>query len=264
MIFFYYLIIITLGLLAGSFLNCIIYRLENNQGFLKGRSYCPKCKKEISWFDLIPVISFIILKGKCRNCQDKISLHYPLVEIITAGLFLFIYYYFSPQVSSLLNVTETIYVLIVFFVFLLIFIYDLKHFIIPDSTIIFISVVILIWFIIGFFNNIFSLTDILLYVFSGIGASLFFLFFYLVSKGTWMGFGDVKFAIVLGLFLGFPKIIIALFLAFLLGALIGLIAIALKKKGLKSEIPFAPFLIIGTFISFFWGQSLLTWYLSFL
>ncbi len=260
---FPYLLIFVFGLFAGSFLNCVIYRIEVGESFLKGRSYCPECRKEIAWFDLIPVISFLVLKGKCRHCRQKISFSYPLIELATAGVFFLVFHYARPDVISLLDVVEITYILIISFIFLLIFIYDLKHFLIPNGAVISALTVSSAWLFFGFLNNIYSSQEILFYFFSGVGASAFFLSFYLISKGKWMGFGDVKLAFVLGLFLGFPEIVIALFLAFITGAVIGLTAIVFKRKGLKSEIPFAPFLIIGTFISFFWGESLLTYYLSF-
>jgi len=236
------------GLAVGSFLNCVIYRLEQKKSFLKGRSYCPSCKHVLAWNDLIPIISFFILRGKCRYCGKKISWQYPAVEIATALLFLLI---FNFQ-FSIFNIC------FLFFVscfLIIIFVYDLKHYIIPDS-------VIYPAIIITFLYNLILNPSFLVQnsILAGIGASLFFLLIYLISRGKWLGFGDVKLALFMGLFLGFPAIISALFFSFLIGAIIGIILILLKRKGLKSEVPFGPFLIIGTYIALFWGERIINWY----
>src|SRR3989344_4664509 len=190
-----YFFIFLIGLCVGSFLNCVIYRLAlPNFSFWKNlgglnRSYCPHCKYNLAWLDLIPVFSFLFLKGKCRYCKKKISLQYPIVEILTGLVFLLIFFIMQ----------------------------DIEQ---PDN----------------FIN---------------------FLFLFLISKGKWIGFGDVKLAILLGFLLGFPNILSGLFLSFFFGAIIGLILMFLNKKGLESEIPFAPFLIIGTFVAMFFGDQII-------
>ncbi|TSC54172.1 MAG: leader peptidase (prepilin peptidase) / N-methyltransferase, partial [Parcubacteria group bacterium LiPW_30] len=138
---------------------------------------------------------------------------------------------------------------------IIIFVYDLKHYIIPDKVLFpAIGIVFLEQLIFSFrfldFNPLWA----------GLGAGAFFLFFFLVSGGRWMGFGDVKLAFFMGLFLGFPNIVVALFLAFFLGAIIGVGLIIFGSKNLKSEVPFGPFLITGTFIALFWGQEIIQWY----
>jgi prepilin signal peptidase PulO-like enzyme (type II secretory pathway) len=248
---------------VGSFLNCIIYRLEKNESFLKGRSYCPHCKHILSWQDLIPILSFLILKGKCRYCHQKISLQYPLVELSTAILFVLI---FNTAAFNL----RTIYSLIICCFLIVIFVYDLKHYLIPDKVIypaigiaflyqFFRSLEFENWNLFGIWNLEFGILKPLLSAFL---ASTFFLAIVLLSKGKWMGGGDIKVAFFMGLFLGFPKILVALFFAYLIGAIIGIGLILAKKKTLKSEVPFGPFLIVGTFISLFWGNILIDWYWS--
>jgi len=257
-----YVFIFIFGLFAGSFLNCAIYRLEVGQSPLKGRSYCPKCKKEIAWFDLLPVASFFLLKGKCRNCSSKISWQYPLVELAAAATCLLTFYY-SAGVGSLAGAVETAYALSISLIFLLIFVYDLKHFIIPDGAVLLAAILSLAWLLFAFLGDIYILGEIAGYFLSGIGASAFFLFFFLISRGKWMGFGDIKLALVIGLFLGFPGTITALFLAFLAGAIFGIIMIILGRKSIKSEVPFAPFLVAGSLAALFWGEILLTHYFLF-
>ena len=259
MMTYIYITIFILGTLIGSFLNCLIYRLENKKSFVFGRSICPKCKHKIAWYDLIPIFSFIFLKARCRYCKKIISWQYPIVELTTGLLFLSIINY---QLSIKIDLSFIIYHLaFLFFVFssmLAIFIYDLKHFIIPDKIIYPLTAITLFYSIISYQLSVIS------YILAGIGACLFFLAIYSISKGKWLGFGDVKLVLFLGIFLGWPNIILSLFLSFIIGAIIGVGLIAFKGKGLKSQVPFAPFLLIGTFIAFFWGNEIISWYLGLL
>ncbi|MEI7424796.1 MAG: prepilin peptidase [Candidatus Staskawiczbacteria bacterium] len=245
------------GLCIGSFLNCLIYRLEEEKT-LEGRSFCPHCKHTLSWKDLFPVFSFVFLLGKCRYCKKSISWQYPLVEIATALLFLAIFVANSQYTIN--NAINIIYLFYIFSVLIVIFVYDLKHYLIPDKVL---FPAILVTFISIFLPtcNIQHVVFSFLAVLVGSG---FFLLIFLLSKGQAMGFGDVKLAILMGLLLGFPNILVALFLAFFFGAIIGLILLFLRKKGLKSEIPFGPFLIAGTFIAIFFGNQIIQWYLNFL
>ncbi len=248
--FFVFLI----GLITGSFLNCIIYRIGVNEK-PKGRSYCPKCKHQLSHKDLVPVFSYIFLLGKCRYCNEKISIEYPLVELLTGALFLFTF--LSVGIS-----VELIYLFLVLFFLILIFVYDLKHYIIPDfATFSLIGISFLYLTSFSFLENDFS---ILLHGFlSALSAFLFFFALYYFTKGKGMGFGDVKFVIFMGLFLSFPKILPGLFISFLLGAILGVALIVLGKKRMKSQLPFGPFLIVGTLIAYFYGGKIVELYLSY-
>ena len=233
------LIIFLFGLIVGSFLNCVIYRLEKKESFLKGRSYCPNCKHQLQWLDLIPVASFLILKRKCHYCRKKISWHYPLVELATGLLFAFCYLSHLPWI---------IFALIPFLI--IIFVYDLKYCLIPDKVI-YPAIVI---------AAVFNFTNWP----SALIAAGFFLALVLVSRGKWMGIGDIKLAFLMGLVLGFPEILLALFSAFMTGAIMGVVLVFLGRKTLKSEVPFGPFLVGGIFIALFWGEKLINWYLNFL
>ncbi|MDO8663699.1 MAG: prepilin peptidase [Candidatus Wildermuthbacteria bacterium] len=266
-----YFFIFFFGLAVGSFLNCVIYRLEEGKSFLKGRSYCPHCKHNLSWQDLVPVLSFLILRGKCRYCRGKISVQYPLVEIATGLLFVSAFW-ISPQPLSRGWATQPIgnglwsdfglWILISSFL-IIIFVYDLKHYIIPDRVIYPAILVSGIWYpVSGIFFDSYTEYDILNTIYSAVGAALFFLIIVLVSRGKWMGVGDIKLAFLMGLILGWPNILVALFLAFSIGAIVGISLIILKKKGLKSEVPFGPFLVAGTFLALFWGGDIVSWYLG--
>lgn len=239
------------GLAIGSFLNAVIYRLEIGESVAKGRSKCPKCGHVLSWYELVPLVSFAIQRGRCRECKEKISWQYPIVEFLTGLLFLFTFY----KGRSFVNL-EFWYVLAVFSFLVLIFVFDFKHYIIPNVAV---YSIIAISF---FYNLIFNPSDIFFNILAALIASGFFLFLYLISSGKWIGMGDVKYGVFMGLFLGWPNILAGLFVSYIVGAVVGIIMMALKKKGLKSEIPFGPFLIIGTIAAFFWGSEIIKWYLS--
>ncbi|MDD5606320.1 MAG: prepilin peptidase [Candidatus Pacebacteria bacterium] len=253
MLILYFLIFI-FGLIMGSFLNCVIFRLENKKGFIKGKSFCPHCLHSLSWKDLIPLLSFFLLKRKCRYCQKEISWQYPLVELSTASMFVWIFYFWQNQELLLSNL---IFLLIIFSFLILIFIYDLKHMIIPDTLII---IPLLITFIYFLGKNI----NLLNHFLAGLFSLLFFLLIVIISLGKGMGLGDVKLVFFLGFLLGYPNIIVALFLSFLIGAIIGIGLILNKKKQMKSEVPFGPFLVIGTLIAYFWGTYLFNLYVGLL
>jgi leader peptidase (prepilin peptidase)/N-methyltransferase len=266
------------GLIIGSFLNVVICRLKTKEEIFLSRSRCPHCQKNLKWFDLIPILSFLSTFGKCRYCGKKISWQYPLVEIITGGLFILI---FNFQFSifneiTIFNFQTLNFSLLLFIVcsLIIIFVYDLKHYIIPDKIVFPAIIAAFFYKLFEMFGNWnlrfiwdlgFGIWDfqILLYaIFSAIVASSFFFAIILISKGEWMGFGDVKLAFLMGLILGWPDILFALFLAFVLGAAIGLILIGLKIKSIKSQIPFGPFLAAATIIMTLWGEIIKRIYFS--
>ncbi len=230
----------------GSFLNCLVYRLEVGEGFINSRSYCPHCKHKLGFWDLIPVLSFIGLKGCCRYCKNKISLQYPLVELATGTIFFLIAVYQLSVVS---------YIITPFLI--VIFIYDLKHYIIPDRVIFPAIGIALVYDFLNFY--ILKKPDFLI---PALGAAGFFLTIVLLSRGKWMGVGDIKLAFLMGLLLGWPSILPALFFAFLSGSVLGLGLIIAGAKTMKSQIPFGPFLVAGTILSMFFGPALYGWYLN--
>jgi len=262
---FEFIIIFIFGLVIGSFLNCVVYRLNEGISFSSGRSFCPNCKHTLAWYDLVPVFSFLFLRGKCRYCGQKISWQYPIVEISTGLIFLLVSITtFDPQLSILNSLFPMVCLLAVSSLLIIIFIFDLKWYIIPDKVLFIAAGITAVFHLYNFFLGLYSKDQALGFLFSATGACAFFLAIFLLTRGRAMGFGDVKLAFFMGLFLGWPKIIVALFLAFLIGAIIGLILIALKKKGLRSEIPFGPFLITGLFIALAWGDKLFSSYLNLL
>ena len=238
------LLFIILGLVIGSFLAAYSYRLPKDISIAEGRSFCPNCKKQIEWYDNIPLISFLLLMGKCRQCHSPISYRYFLIELSTALGFLAI----SKTSGDLINL---IFMLIMFSILVLIFVIDFENQIIPDNLV---FAGILLTFVKLLLVDNRSLFEALL---SGFLASSFLFAIHLITKGKGMGLGDVKFAILGGLLMG-PKLsFIWLFLSFLTGALVGIILIIGKAAKFKDKIAFGPFLIIGLVATYIWGRNLL-------
>ncbi len=259
------IIFFILGLAIGSFLNVAVYRLKTAENIVWERSHCPHCKKIIRWYDNIPLLSFILLKFRCRYCKQKISFQYPLVELFTGILFLFIGWRYFVEGNPASWFLTAYYLGIVSFL-ITILVYDWLNMEIPGLV---------LWPAVGWavvFNLIFN--------YSGLGnASIFnisvssallamivaFLFFFLLSaasKEKWMGMGDAYLAILIGLVTGWPQVLLALILSFFIGAVVGIILILAKKKKMKSQIPFAPFLVLGTLIAMFFYGPVVNWYLS--
>ncbi len=241
-----------LGLAVGSFLNVVIDRLPQSKSIIYPPSFCDECKKNLLWYDLIPVLSFIFLAGKCRFCRKKISLQYPIVEFTTACLFASVHILFIsyPQLPITNYQLSIIYYLLVISALIAIFFIDLKYRIIPDQILIALTVISLAY---QLFFGIDGLPNHLL---AGISYFALLLLLVVVTKGKGMGLGDVKFAFVIGLLLGFPKVVAGFYLSFLTGAVISLILIIAGRKTMKSTIPFGPFLAASTAVSLYYGQEL--------
>lgn len=246
------IILFIIGICVGSFLNVLIDRLPRGESVFKGRSHCESCKKTLSPLDLFPLFSFIFLLGKCRYCRKPIGWYYPLVELVTGILFVLTYFFILQHgylVFSIWYLVELGFLLFIVSSLVVIFFTDLKYGIIPDKII---AVAVIVTFLYKILNTTY---DILPFFLSGLGAFLFFLLLFLITRGKGMGFGDVKFALLIGLVLGFPKIVVGLYVAFLTGAVVGIILILWRKKQLRgATIPFGPFLVAGTCIGLFWGD----------
>jgi len=248
-------LIFIIGASVGSFLNVLIDRLPNNKS-ITGRSHCDYCKKKLAWFDLIPVFSFLFLKGRCRYCKKKLSFQYPLIEILTGLIFFFIFNFqfkifiefsiFNFQFLKLIILLGIVSCLIV------IFVSDLKYHLISDYILI----------ACGVFSALFHLTNsnqfqLILTTFlpSGLIVALPIFLIYFISHERAMGLGDVYLAAIIGFLLGWKEGFLAIYIAFITGAIIGLILIFLNKKKIKSKIAFGPFIVIGTVVMLFYGDK---------
>ena len=258
MTFILTIIFFILGTIIGSFLNVVIFRFNTERSF-SGRSGCMTCQNKLCWYELIPLISFFTLKGRCRNCKAKISIQYPIVELISGLVFAGLFLKFQDifYINTFVFSVSYAYYAVMFSLLLVIAVYDFKHKIIPDTLSLVFGVVTFIGLF--FFSNFLFFPHIpsVLEFLSGILLALPFAFIWLISKGTWMGLGDAKLALGLGWLLGFSRILSGAVVAFWSGAIIGFLLIVFTKKyGMKSEIPFAPFLVLGVFIAFLFELSL--------
>lgn len=239
------LVLFIVGLFFGSFLNVVADRLWNGESIVRGRSHCEKCHKPLSWYELIPVVSFLLQNGRCRYCHTQLSWWYPFSELVTGVVFAAVGLTFFPlmPLQLVLMLCITACLLVIFFA-------DWKYGIIPFP-------VIVVAFLLALFSLVFTPDQLLLHLLSGIGSGGFFLLIFLFTKGRGMGFGDVVYAFFMGVLLGFPAILLGLYIAFIVGAVISLALVALKKKKLHGDtIPFGPFLVFGTFVLLFWGRFL--------
>jgi leader peptidase (prepilin peptidase) / N-methyltransferase len=253
-------ILTLLGLIFGSFISALSYRLVNGISIFKGRSFCDQCKKQIRWFDNIPIFSFYFLKGKSACCKELISLRYPLIEFATTVIFFITGFVLIHSGNSenpvyiwhkLLGFSALPNLLFISVFLITIFVTDFEKKLILDSCI-FIPLAITLLLII-FFNPDYTYANLFL----AFASASFFLLIHLLTKGRGMGLGDVKLVLIPPLILGWPYTIIWLFLSFIIGAVVGVILILLGKAKFGKQIPFGPFLIISYFIVLFWGEKLL-------
>lgn len=235
-----------LGLCLGSFLNALAYRLGTNQSIIRGRSQCPQCKTAIAWYDLIPVLSFLWLRAKCRHCHTSISWQYPLVEIVTAVALVSLYVRFSLTPEFWLAAATTIFLIPIFLT-------DWRYYLIPDSLSVSGLVVVTgfqLWFGTGVKSLVFGVL---------VGAG-FFAWQYVLSRGRWIGAGDIRLGALMGAALGVSRTLVALFLAYIGGALVALILIARGQKRAGSHLPFGAFLVVATFVALLYGAEIATAY----
>ncbi len=288
------LILFIFGLIVGSFLNVVALRYDPEKSVfnlknLSGRSCCPQCRHTLYWYDTVPLFSFIFLLGKCRYCGARISWRYPLVEIISGFVALFPLYLFNLwHIGGLLALGETItwfYFIATFWTlalwsFLLLALIDLRHFIIPDGTNLFIAAIgiskIFVLYLYEKFDLIHSTfldgfasiaglrSNIFInYSAAALFGALFFGIIIYVTRGRGMGIGDLKLAIALGLILGWPDVVLAILLSFIIGSVVGLIFIIKTKKSIKKPLPFGPFMVLGVLVTIFFGFEILRAYFSF-
>jgi prepilin signal peptidase PulO-like enzyme (type II secretory pathway) len=250
--------VVAIGLVVGSFLNVVILRLHAGRDFVKGRSACPGCGHELGTLELIPVVSWVGLRGRCKHCRKPISIQYPLVELLTAIVFALAYLHTS--ITSYGDLAVFVLWLYILGSLIVLAVYDLKWYLLPDKVLLPLIVPATAIIIAS------SLQSRSLHVLWGplAAALLFGGAFYAVaalSRGKWMGGGDIKLAFVMGLLLGLQKTALAMMIAFDTAAVVGLVLIALRRKKRSDMIPFGPFLILGTVVSHLYGATIITWYL---
>ena len=238
-----YFFLFILGAVVGSFLGMLSWRLPRGLA-ITGRSTCDNCGKYISWRDNIPIFGWFFLRGKCRVCKKLFSLRYPIIEFLCALSFVLVG--FIAQ-----DLWELVFLLVFTSLSFALLVVDLEHKILPDKLTLLLGVVVFLF--------VFALPSPLMFsrVIVGFFVFLFFLTIYLATSGRGMGFGDVKLSFVLGSALGYPYILVWLFISFFTGALVGILLMILGRAGFKSEIAFGPYLLVGVWITLFWGDVIL-------
>ncbi len=242
-----------MGTVIGSFLNVVVYRGEHTEGNKRTRSYCPKCGHTLGVVDLVPLVSYLFLRGKCRYCQKTISPTYFIGELVVGVLFVLAGYFSGDMV-------DLTYFLVVVSTLAALFFTDLYYGILPNRLIIIGTISTIAY--LSFLSYLFGPSVWVDHILSSLGAFGFFFALLLFSNGRAMGAGDVKYSFWMGLMLGWPNILVGLFIAFLTGAIASVILILARTKKFGQTIPFGPFLVFGTITSLFWGQQILNWYLG--
>lgn len=245
------IIILFFGLFIGSFLNVCIYRIPRRESIAYPPSHCPNCNNKIKYYDLIPVLSYMILKGKCRYCKEKISIKYLLIEMLTGIVYVLSYIRFGTSIEFVKSALILSILIAVAFI-------DLEYSIIPVKLMIFACAAGILLNIIGYKLDGNLLDYLYGFLLGGgvIGA--------IVAITGGMGGGDIQLMAVIGLFLGFKLTLLTLMLSFIIGACAGLILIGLKKKSRRDFIPFGPWISLAACLSIFIGEGIINWYISLL
>lgn len=253
-----YLLLFILGLAIGSFLAAYTWRVQKGLKISSGRSVCDNCGESISWYLNIPVLSFLVLFGKSRCCNKKISIRYPLIEGATATLFALAPYFFtrclvfsSCLLQNLPYVVSIVFLLFFISVLVAVFVIDLESLLIYDSLSFSLLVAGVIYAVMVNLDTFYTS------LFAGFSSALILFLLYLLTKGRGMGLGDVKLAIPIGFFLGVPYSYVWLYLAFLTGGAVAIILILVRRAGLKERIAFGPFLVSAFFLTLFFGDKVL-------
>jgi len=252
------ILVFLLGVTFGSFVNAWVWRVKTGRSVASGRSVCPNCKKQIEWYDNIPLVSYVVLRGKCRKCKKPISIQYPIVEM-TGGLsFAGLYLHFLPTQN---NTWLELALWCAASVFLLAaFVYDLKNMLLPDRfTLPVIGIGVMLVTLNSIENGSASIQPQLIATTIFVIAYFSLWFF---SKGRYLGDGDIRMAAVMGLLLTVPQLIVGVFVAYMVGALTGLYLILRKSKKSDSHIPMGPFLIFGIYFGLLFGEQIVGWYMK--
>lgn len=252
-----YLFIFFFGLIFGSFLNSIIWRLWDNIAIIsKARSICVHCRHQLSWKENIPLVSWLVLKGRCSYCRKNISIYYPLVELGVAASFVLVAYHYLPMenYSELFLLRDLIFTAFL----VVIFVQDLRYQIIL-SNVVWVGAVFGLIMNVSFLNYDFN--SLALGALIGGG---FFGAQYWLSSGRWIGGGDVRLGVMMGLWLGWQNTVVAIFLAYIVGAIFAVFLLITKRARRDTAIPFGTFLAVTTMVSLYWGQYLIQWYVGLL
>jgi len=249
-----------LGSAVGSFLNVLVYRTFRGEGWVKGRSRCEACRRSIAWYENVPIFSYLCLKGRCSHCRALISPIHPTIELLTGTLFLWWYVEGLPHFSTsawLMPIIQPLFWLVVGVISVVIIIAELQKSIIPRWSVLLLTGLTLLYRLILVLTGEMQVVDLWWSLIWSLILVLFFFFLWWITRGKGFGAGDVQLAFPLGLLLGnWQRIVVGIWLAFFIGALIGVGLILIKKKRFGQTIPFGPFLLLGTALGLRWGYQL--------
>lgn len=247
---FFILTFFVFGLVFGSFFNVVGLRSPRDETFVNDRSYCPNCRHSLSWYELIPVFSFLIQRGKCRNCNQRISFIYPTIELLTGFLFAFSYIQIGFEL-------ELVTAILLMSMLMIVLVSDITYMIIQNKVLLFFLPLFLIM------RFLVPLEPWWSSIVGGLVAFILLAIIIIVSRGG-MGAGDMKLFGVLGIVLGTSKVLLAFFLSCLIGAIVGIFLLAFKIIKRKQPIPFGPYIIVAAILTYFYGDKMINWYLNFL
>lgn len=262
------LFLFVIGAAIGSFLNVVVYRTMTEESWVTGRSKCEDCGYQLSWFDNVPIVSFLWLHGRCRKCRRPIGLIHPVVEFLCGALFVWWYWggtlLFFRLTQQPFQLVQPAFWLGVGVLLLMVVVADLVYLVIPDIAVGLLLLTTLVYRVALTWAGVMQMHDLLWAVVGAVVTVTFFAALWWLTKGKGMGLGDVKLAAPLALLLGWPNIIVGMFLAFISGALVGVGLLLLGKKKFGQVVPFGPFLVLGTGLALIWGDALFHWYTSLL
>jgi len=241
-----YIAIFVFGAIIGSFLNVCIYRIPEQEDIISERSHCLGCGNVLKWYELIPVLSFLIQKGHCRHCRKSLSLQYPLVEILNGLVYVLVFFRYGLTITTLLYCLCTSALIVLALI-------DWRTFEIPVGINIFIGVL-------GIINLCADIKNWLTYIFGFLAVSILFLIVYFITKGRGIGGGDIKLMAAAGLLIGWQNILLAMAIGAVVGSIIHLLLMKFKGKG--QVLAFGPYLSIGIFTAMIAGEDLINWYLK--
>lgn len=260
-------ILFAMGAAVGSFLNVVVHRSLNQENWLWGRSHCDHCRKQIKWYDNIPLLSYVLLKAKCRYCQKMISLSNPVMELLTGLLFVWWYwggFLFFKLSQGPFSVLQPLFWLSVGLILLAILVVDLMYLIIPDFLVGSLLSLVLLYRFILVISGVMQFQDLVNSILGMLLCVALIGGLWLITRGKGMGLGDVKLIVPLALLLGWPQTLVMVFLSFLIGAVVGLMLVINGRKKFGQVIAFGPFMVVATFISLVWGSQIFGWYMSLL
>ncbi len=270
------IILFIFGIAIGSFLNVVILRYDGEHflfdtKMIGGRSHCMHCKQTLRWFELVPIVSFLIQGGRCRRCKARLNIQYPIVELLSGLIFMFVPLALGIDagVISASGIATPLIIIAALWVaafeaLLVTAVIDIRLGIIPDEGNIFLGVIAIFLIILsaGYFGG--QESAVMAKIIGAVAGGAFFALLIAITRGKGMGMGDLKLAIPLGLLFGWPNIVFVTVFAFVIGAVVGVIEIVFGKNSMKGTLPFGPFLALGAATVFFWGPAIFTWYMSLL